>query len=154
MAFLKEDRFAKHIHSLIHQDTQQQEYNIDLTAGEIHAFAGPGSLDFGGSEFQPAKRQLITPQKKVEDDDYGWWNLPGGSYQVTMNEKMNADNTDNILGILVPHEHARQAGIISDNLLLAVEKEPQTITLNIQVPKAGCNIKENARIAALYLFEL
>ena len=154
MTLLKEDHLANHITSLIHRDTQQQKIRMDLTAGEIHKFTGPGALDFGGSEFEPAGRQLITPGKKNEEDDYGWWNLPEGSYRVTMNEKMDAAHPNAIIGILVPHDHALQAGLISNSLLLSAEGEQQSISVNVHVPEAGCNIKENARIAALYLVEL
>src|SRR5699024_9266603 len=153
MTLLKKDQLANNIASLIHRDTQQQNSRMDLTADEIHRFTQPGSLDFGGSEFEPADRQLISPKKKDKDDDYGWWNLPGGNYQITMNEKVSSNDSTNMLGILVPHEHARQAGIIAESRILLIEEEQQLLTLNICVLEAGCNIKENARVAALYIIE-
>ena len=153
MTLFKEDQLANYVVSFIHRDTQQQKHKIDLTIDEVHTFIGPGSLDFGGSEFEPANRQLISPQKKDQSDDYGWWMLPKGSYRLRMNEKIKPGNSNSIIGILVPHEHAQLAGIISDSRLLAVGKEQQPLALNIHVPEPGCNIKENARVASLYIVE-
>lgn len=149
MILLKSDELSDHLDSIIHQETQQHKNHYDLTVNEIHKVTEAGSLDFGGSEFQPADTQRIDPQKKDEDDDYGWWHLPKGTYKAVMNETLK--EFEDTIALLSPHAHAQQAGIITNNVILSSEEEGHSITVNFTVPKAGCNIKENARFAVLYL---
>lgn len=148
MNILQSDELSDHLKSIIHKDTQQHDNHFDLTVAEIHQFTEAGSLDFGGSEFQPAQKRILEPQKKNEDDDYGWWHLRRGSYQATMNEQTK-DFGDSI-ALLVPHSHAQQAGIIANTNILS-DSEEKKVTMNFRVPEAGCNIKENARFAVLYM---
>lgn len=138
-----------HIGSVIHQDTQQHNNHFDLTVADIHQLTAAGSLDFGGSEFQPAERRVLDPQKKNEGDDYGWWHLHKGIYQATMNEEIK--EFEDTIALLSPHNHALQAGIIANTSILSSKEEDETAIMNFRVPEAGCNIKENARFAVLYL---
>ncbi|MDZ7680219.1 MAG: hypothetical protein U5J63_00570 [Fodinibius sp.] len=141
---------SDHLSGIIHQDTQQHDNHFDLTVSEIYGYTEAGSLDFGGSEFQPAEQRLIESQKKNEDDDYGWWHLRSGSYQAKINEKV-ADLNGSV-ALLSLHSHARQSGILGNtSLISAAGNDP--LTINFQVPKAGCNIKENARFAVLYIMD-
>jgi len=149
MILLQSDELLNHLESIIHQDTQQHENHFDLTISKIHKIQEAGSLDFGGSEFQAATKSVIEPRKKNDEDDYGWWHLPKGHYQATMNEELK--EFEDTIALLAPHTHARQAGILSNTLILSSEEEGDTITMNFHVPEAGCNIKENARFASLYL---
>jgi hypothetical protein len=148
MFFLKSDELQNHIHSIIHKDTQQHETHFDLTVNKIHKFTKAGSLDFGGSEFKAAEKELVDPHKN-QGDDYGWWNLSQGYYQATMNETVKeAADTMAFIGL---HQHARKAGIIGNASMLSDQKTGDPITLNFFAPDPGCNIKENARLAVLYL---
>jgi hypothetical protein len=148
MFFLKSSELRNHVNSIIHEETQQHNTHFDLTVNSIHKYTKAGSLDFGGSEFKAAEKELITPQKN-QGDDYGWWNLPQGHYQATMNETIQeAEDTVALVGL---HAHARAAGIISNASMLATEERGTPITLNFTTPGPGCNIKENARFAVLYL---
>lgn len=149
MILLKSDELVNHIGSIIHQDTQQHDNRFDLTVAEIHQLTEAGSLDFGGSEFQPAERRILDPQKKNEDDDYGWWHLSKGIYQATMNEELK--EFEDTIAFLSPHTHAQQAGIIANTSILSSDEEGESVIMNFRVPEAGCNIKENARFAVLYL---
>lgn len=149
MILLQADELTNHIGSIIHQDTQQHDDHFDLTVDQIQRLTEAGSLDFGGSEFQPAQKRIIDPQKKSEDDDYGWWHLRKGTYQATMNEKIK--EFEDTIAFLGPHSHAQQAGIITDTKILSSNEEGERVTMNFRVPEAGCNIKENARLAVLYL---
>lgn len=139
---------SNYINGIVHQDTQQHENHFDLTVKEIHAFTEAGSLDFGGSEFQSAEKRLIESQKKNDADDYGWWHLQGGSYQATLNETVT--NLNGSAGLISLHPHARQSGLLANTAILH-EPASDPVTINFQVPKAGCNIKENARLAVFYL---
>lgn len=149
MNLIKSDELTNHIGSIIHQDTQQHKNHFDLTVAEIHQLTEAGSLDFGGSEFQPAERRILNPQKKNEDDDYGWWHLRKGIYQAKMNEEIKA--FEDTIAFLSPHAHAMKAGIMANTSILSSEEEGESIVINFRVPEAGCNIKENARFAVLYL---
>jgi len=149
MILLKSNELTDHLRSIIHKDTQQHENHFDLTVSHVHKLTEAGSLDFGGSEFQAAHTKKIEPQKENEDDKYGWWHLPKGTYQATMNEKIK--EFEDTIAMLAPHIHTQQAGIIANSIILSSEEEGDTITMNFRVPEAGCNIKENARFAVLYL---
>lgn len=149
MILLQADELVGHIGSIIHQETQQHDNHFDLTVGQVHQLTEAGSLDFGGSEFQAAKKRVIEPQKKDEEDDYGWWHLRRGTYQATMNEEIK--EFEDTIAFLGPHSHTQQAGIITDSKLLSSQEEGERVTMNFRVPKHGCNIKENARFAVLYL---
>lgn len=148
MNIIQSDELTDHLESIIHKETQQHENHYDLSVAEIYQFTEAGSLDFGGSEFQPAQKRLVEPQKENKDDDYGWWHLRRGSYQATMNEKIK--DFDKNIGLLAPHAHTQKAGIIATTNILSGNEE-EKITINFRVPEAGCNIKENARFAVLYL---
>lgn len=148
MILLKEEELRNHLESIVHQDTQQHSNHFDLTISEINKFTEAASLDFGGSEFQPADTEVVNPQK-TKGEDYGWWHLSEGVYQATMNEKIK--EFEDTIAVLTPHIHTQKAGIITNTALLSKEEEGQTVTMNFRVPAAGCNIKENARFASLYL---
>lgn len=149
MALIKSDELTKNINDLIHLDTQKQQYCLDLTLSEVHTFTGPGSLDFGGSEFEPASTQIIKPKKKNPDDKYGWWTLQEGIYRAVCNESFKPLENHSIF--IVPHEHAQDAGLMVNTVIADRNQNSETIRLLIQVPKSGCNIKENARFASAYM---
>jgi len=149
MTLLKSDKLTEHLQSIIHKETQQHENHFDLTVDHIHKITEAGSLDFGGGEFQPADFHKVEPQKDNEGDKYGWWHLSGGTYRATMNEELR--NFQDTTALLAAHTHAQKAGIITNSMILSGKKEINSITMNFTVPEAGCNIKENARFAVLYL---
>lgn len=149
MFLLQSDELLEHASDIIHKETQQHKLNLDLTVSEIFRFTGPGALDFGGGEFEAAKYERLEPTKKNPDDDYGWWNLNTGSYKARFNEHL--ENLDDTLIAIASHPHVRQAGIIADTCLMTPQDDLQTLEMNFQVPHTGCNIKENARFAVLYI---
>lgn len=148
MTLKKSDEWIENINNLVHQDTQQQEFSLDLTLAEIQNFMGPGSLDFGGSEFTPASTQTIEPKKKNPDDKYGWWKLSGGVYRAVCNESFTLLEDQAIF--IVPHKHALDAGVMVHTAIAEQNVNRNPVMLLIHVPGAGCNIKENARIASAY----
>ena len=150
MKFKGSDNILDYLQEVVHLDTQQHDNHIDLTVSEIYELTEAGSLDFGGSEFQPAEQRLIDPQKKNQDDDYGWWHLRAGQYQAKLNEYLT--DLNGAVALLTLHKHAREAGILGNTSILSGNAD-ETLTINFEVPKAGCNIKENARIATLYLLD-
>lgn len=150
MQLLQTSEFFDSISNIIHKDTQQHEDHLDLTVSEIHEYRRAGDLDFGGSEFKPATTELVKPEKNDPEDDYGWWKLKGGIYKAVFNEKMN--ETDHFITVISLHEHAQKAGIICDRGFGSTQDNGQ-LSFNFFVPKLGCNIKENARMASLYVLK-
>ncbi|MDR8392607.1 hypothetical protein NC796_15735 [Aliifodinibius sp. S!AR15-10] len=152
MNLAKSSKIDEHLVNIIHEGTQQHRSSFDLSVAEIHSFASPGSLDFGGSEFESATTMPVKPKKRNQGDDYGWWNLEEGHYKAIFNEQIT-DNED-ILVIISPHRHASEAGIIAGTNVITGETDTGKLALNFRVPSVGCKIKENARFATLHIMEV
>ena len=149
MKLLRSDKLLDHVSDIIYEDTQLQDNHIDLTVTEIHQFSEAGALDFGGSEFRPARTEPIKPKKQNTDDDYGWWELEEGTYQAVFNESV--EHPENSAVFIAPHIHAVESGIMISSQILSPNHDLDRITLNFKISKIGCNIKENARFASLYI---
>ena len=56
MHLLSADDTRQRLDGLVHFDTQSSAARdgLDLTVAAVFAFTGPGQLDFGGDEEQPA----------------------------------------------------------------------------------------------------
>ena len=151
MSLLQSDEVLKYLSNIIHKDTQQHERHIDLTVSEIHLLTGSGSLDFGGSEFKAAQSVPVSAEKRNSDDKYGWWQLKKGTYRAFFNESINEGQ--DYTAIVSPQIHTQEAGLVSNTYLIASGEAVGTLSLNFTVPETGCNIKENARFASLFLIE-
>lgn len=151
MGFLSSKQSMDFISGIIHADTQRHADRIDLTVSKVHRITGAGTLDFGGSEFKPATSEKLNPEKQKPEDDYGWWKLGQGPYKITFNESL--DLPEGVFGIIVPHVHAREAGLIANSIIFSSDDTEKSLFMNVTVSEAGCNIKENARIATIYLLE-
>ena len=86
VSFIPGFEAADRIKNLIHKDTQIGEDKVYLTVKQIYSLDKKGSLDFGGSELNLAKRKPLLPKKKLTEDKYGWWSLSRGIYLVEFNE--------------------------------------------------------------------
>lgn len=137
-----------HLSDIIHQDTQEQDRSFDLTAGSISMLQGPGALDFGGSEQVRAPQKALEPKKQDPDDDYGWWDLPAGTYRVEFNEKW-AHRGDGV-GLVIPHQRLLAAGG-SHPTSRAPSEGPLSTLLTVGLQ--GLRIKENARTSTLIVLE-
>lgn len=149
MFLLESDELLEHTSNIIHEDTQKQNLNLDLTVSKIFSYTEAGSLDFGGSEFEEAGGKFIDPVKQSTDADYGWWILKEGTYKAVFNEGLY--NLEDTLVALSLHDHASRAGIIANSQMMTPDHSLDEIVMNFRVPKNGCNIKENARFATLHL---
>jgi len=150
MFLLEAEELLDHTNNIVHEKNQKQSRHLDLTVSGIYSYTDSGSLDFGGSEFQPASTEKIDPVKQSKNDDYGWWILKEGIYKAVFNESLS--NLEDTLVAITPHSHALQAGIVASTLLLSADENIDTLSMNFPVPLAGCNIKENARFATLHIF--
>lgn len=149
MNILSSAQILERISNIIHEDTQLHQSGIDLTVNAIERFTQRGSLDFGGSEFEPAGTESIKPKKKNEEDDYGWWFLETGTYKAKFNEEISLD--DDICALITLHDHARKAGLLANTNII---ESSGKLSMVFEVPSIGCNIKENARLAILYLINV
>jgi deoxycytidine triphosphate deaminase len=146
MHSLSANKITEYVTDFVHKDTQLHDKRVDLTAHSIYRYNQAGSLDFGGDEFEPADTQTIEIRKNDPDDEYGWWKLGSGCYKAIFNEKIHVE--EDMLAIIALHDHARQAGLMANTALLM---KGDTSMLTFEISMAGCNIKENARIATAYL---
>lgn len=152
MDFLTSDKLLEQVSNIIHKETQEHTDHVDLTVAEVHRITGAGSLDFGGSEFKPATTGKLTPEKQKPEDDYGWWKLGHGPYKIIFNEGLDLSEKTSVL--ITPHQHASEAELVANSYMLSEdESDLDRLSLNVTVSEAGCNIKENARIAELRILE-
>ena len=136
---------ADRIRNLIHKDTQTEENKVYLTVKQIYSLDKKGSLDFGGSELNLAKRKPLLPKKKLTEDKYGWWNLSQGIYLVEFNEQIELREKE--IAILESREELLQNGCFHPLRIITPEEKLSFIPLN--VGSQGIDIKQNARISVL-----
>lgn len=151
MALSTSNRLLESFDNLVHQDTQLQNHCLDLTIAEIYELNKSGSLDFGGSEFEPATTSKIESVKKSEDDSYGWWTLAGGTFIITTNETLGEIENESM--IISPHPHALAAGLTINSVVVHADMMNRPLSIPVVVPGVGVKIKENARIASAFLTE-
>ena len=138
-----------HVEEIVHADTQVHEDGdaIDLTAAEVSEIAGPGRVDFGGGELEPADLQPHDRVWRNEDDDYQWWHLDAGQYVVEFNESVAVDaSAADAHGRLVlqPRDAICERGASHPTLHVeSIERIP------LAVGGAGLKLKENARVSTL-----
>ena len=152
MKFLESQEILERTKDIIHEGTQLHDRHIDLTVSEIHRLEDAGSLDFGGSEFTPVGSEIIHPEKKNPNDDYGWWDLKIDTYKAVLNESV--DLNEDVTAIITPHINAAKAGLDCNTRFITSEDDLNPMVLHFHVPVAGCKIKQNARIATLHFIRL
>jgi len=147
MPVLDAEASSAHVASLIHLDTQRAEPGIDVTVEAVFRVTGPGRLDFGGSEYQPAGREEVPPQRAHPDDEYGWWKLERGTYVIRYNEALSLDEGQHAR--VFPHPRLLQAGATHAAFVVDATSGPMETLLT--VGDAGCHLKENSRVSRLLI---
>jgi dUTP pyrophosphatase len=140
------------IQDYIHLETQLTPQGFDLTVQEIHEFNGGGKLDFSNDEREIPDSEPIEPEKKNEEDEYGWWELEPGTYKVVMNEKVDIPN--DLTGYAFPRSSLLRMGITIEN---AVWDSGFTGTGSFKLSvdnEDGVEIKENARLNQIVFEEM
>ena len=144
---------TEYVDGIVHADTQVAERGLDLTVAEVHRLLGRGALDFGGSEFQAADSERLDPQLADEEDTYGWWALPEGTYRVRYNESLRLP--EHLEAVLEPLPRLLAAGAHHPSIH---PDHPSgsagQLEMVIAVGHSGCRIKENARVSRLRLREI
>ena len=136
--------------NLVYSPKQVKNNNLELTLKSIHTFEGRGQIDFGGGEYQEAKRQEIVP-KLENDPKYGWWILKKGNYLVIYNEVIDKPN---FITFISPHARILSAGAFHPTFIWLSEEKRQEIVTILQVGKNGLRVKENARISTATTFKI
>ena len=147
MLVLNGEAASTHVDRLVHLDTQRTDLGLDLTVGAVFRVTGAGQLDFGGSEFAPADREKLSPQRANPDDDYGWWKLERGTYVIRYNEALSLGEGQRAQ--VFPHQRLLQAGATHATFVVDGAQDPVEVLL--MVGDAGCHVKENSRVSRLLI---
>ena len=150
MQYLAGKAVAERIQGLISEKHQRHHYETDLTVRAIYRVTGPGSVDFGGSEETEAPRDELSPVKRSDQDQYGWWDLGPGSYVVRFNETPHLE--ENQIAFLQPHERLMRAGALHGSYNFRETRE--FLETTIMVGSGGIRIKENARVSKLLVLRI
>ncbi|MFX1505139.1 MAG: dCTP deaminase [Promethearchaeota archaeon] len=143
MRFLKNKNLEESWENLVYPPKQLVGITLDLTVKRIYSLKKQGTLDFGGSEYQPADLEPLSP--KLEDDPkYGFWTLSAGSYIVEYNE--NLPENEN-LAFVYPHQRLLHTGCFHASFIIDPSRNSQSIQGLLSVNAQGVRIKENARIS-------
>jgi dUTP pyrophosphatase len=127
-----------------HLETQLTPNGFDLTAAEIHRFKGSGKLDFSNSEREIPETEKIEPEKKDEEDDYGWWKLEPGAYKIRTNEIV--DLPEDVIAFAYPRSSLLRMGCTIENGVWDAGFRGRSEFLLIVENEDGVEIKENARV--------
>jgi deoxycytidine triphosphate deaminase len=135
---------------LVHLDTQRAPDGFDLTVDAVYRTTGHGQLDFGGSEFEAAPREPLTPVLDDPDDDYAWWTLEEGPYVIRYNESLTLE--DGQQALVYPLERTLHAGAHHSTFVLDEGRGP--LETLFAVGRMGCRLKENCRVSRLVVRSL
>ena len=149
MRIFDADATSERVQGLVHLDTQRAAAGLDLTVDEVARLTGPGALDFGGSEFEPADLTTLDPELASPGDDYGWWELAAGTYAIRYNEALALD--DGQVGIIHPLPRLQRAGASHGSFVVDGAEDPVETLLT--VGQGGCRLKENCRVSRLLVVE-
>ncbi|MBD3427266.1 MAG: dCTP deaminase [Candidatus Omnitrophica bacterium] len=141
---------AKLVGDLVSEKHQVKPRSIELTVAAVYQPEKAGEIDFGGSEQKKADSKPLEPEKRSEDDKYGWWNLTEGEYFVEFNETVKVP--EGSISFLRPLPRTLEGGGIQPSLIYMEGEEITRVPLS--VGKTGFNIKENARISSATFLEI
>ena len=140
------------IENYINLDKQLAPNGFDLTVGKIFEFESAGDIDFSNSErIVPQGKELI-PEKRKQEDNYGWWNLLQGAYKIRTNEAVNLPNNLAALGF-TRTSLLRMGALTQNGVWDAGFKGKGEFILVVSNPK-GIKIKQNARVVQLIFIGL
>lgn len=127
---------------IVHEPTQAHEGRVDLTVDGVARLEDGGAIDFGGDEHAVTDVEFLDPEHQNESEDYGWWELDGGTYLIEYNERLQAAAAEFQLQPL-----PRLLALGASHPTLEVSTLPR---VPLSVPAVGVAIKENARVSTLY----
>ncbi|PSP76441.1 dCTP deaminase [Halobacteriales archaeon QS_1_68_20] len=133
---------ADYVDGLVHEPRQVHDGVVDLTVEAVSQVVEPGRIDFGGGELEAAETAAVETEKRSPDDDYGWWNLPGGQYLLSYNETL-APPEGTRLVVRTRSELRRRGAFHPTVHCRDIDAVP------LSVPEGGVRIKENARVSTV-----
>lgn len=143
---LSGDEAKQCVEGIIHEETQLSENGIDLTVNGVAIPKASTDLDFGGGEENIGEVKQLDPQKRNQDDKYGWWNLDEGLYIIDLNEDIEVDEGT---GVVVPLSRLTNGGSFHAPIFFTGRLDSEPL---LRVNSAGLNLKENARISRLHVW--
>lgn len=149
MKYLAGQKVTAIVENLIDAGVQGHDYESDLTVGQVSRPAGPGSVDFGGSEASVAALEPIAPERSAAEE-HGWWVLAPGAYLIRFNEVPQLGI--NQIAFIQPHERLVRAGAMHPSFYFRATREH--LDTMLLVGGGGIRIKENARVSKLLVLEL
>jgi len=150
MNIVNGDAMTAFVGNLRNKDRQVGSYSVDLTVKSISQLEGVGRVDFSGKDFAWGQRSILSPKQTEISDPRGWWRLPAGQYLVRLNEGLTLP--PNSIAMVLPHERICQNGAYHPALF--IQAAVQHIEVLLQVGNFGIEIKENARISYVLVFDL
>ena len=130
------------VEDIVHEPTQTEGPGLDLTVTEVSEVTGPGRVDFGGGELEPADLEPHDRQYRNEDDDYEWWHLDAGRYLLEYNESLALP--EDLVAIVQVRDALRERGAFHPTLRVA-----ELGSVPLSVGGAGIRLKENARVSTV-----
>jgi len=135
-----------------HLETQLTPNGFDFTAKEIHRYEDSGKLDFSNSEREIPETEPVEPEKKNEEDNYGWWSLEPGVYKIVTNEIV--DIPEDLVAFAYPRSSLLRMGATIDNGVWdGGYKGRSEYMLTVQNSE-GIEIKENARVNHIVFMQM
>ncbi len=150
MKILTSEEIAALVDKCVDKAKQSHEFSFDLTAKSVTELEGTGKVDFSGKEFEWGQRTILSPKRMTPGDPFGWWKLTNGEYILRLNEAINLP--PNCVGIILPLDRITQNG--AHHAPLVVTKSTPFVEILLQVGHVGIEIKENARISAMTIYQL
>ena len=137
--------YTQFLDGIVHEPTQTEGRGFDLTVSDVYEVTGPGRVDFGGGELEPAETTPHDSEKRDSEDDYEWWYLDAGQYLVEYNESLT--ESDMAFTLQTRTELLERGASHPTVSVTALPRMP------LSVGGAGLSLKENARVSTLVTAE-
>ena len=137
--------YTQFLDGIVHEPTQTEGRGFDLTVSDVYEITGPGRVDFGGGELEPAETTPHDSEKRDPEDDYEWWYLDAGQYLVEYNESLT--ESDMAFTLQTRTELLERGASHPTVSVTALPRMP------LSVGGAGLSLKENARVSTLVTAE-
>ena len=137
--------YTQFLDGIVHEPTQTEGRGFDLTVSDVYEVTGPGRVDFGGGELEPAETTPHDSEKRDSEDDYEWWQLDAGQYLVEYNESLT--ESDMAFTLQTRTELLERGASHPTVSVTALPRMP------LSVGGAGLSLKENARVSTLVTAE-
>jgi len=130
------------VDGIVHEPTQTEGRGVDVTVTEVYEVTGPGRVDFGGGELEPADFEPHDRQYRNEGDDYEWWHLDAGQYLLEYNESLALPAE--LVATVQTRDAVRARGAFHPTVRV---RDLGRIPLS--VGGAGLRLKQNARVSTV-----